>query len=191
MKLLVGLGNPGPKYVKTRHNVGFLFVDFFIAKLGLPDLKFSKIFQADITKTKINKQSLIVGLPKIYMNNSGKIIKKICAYYKIKAADLIVVHDDIDLLLGKHKIAFDSRSAGHRGVQSIIDELGTKKFYRLRIGIGAAEKRAALTADKFVLAYQGDGDLAAIGTTETIHTANRGENVTIIFINNYSNRITR
>lgn len=151
MKLLVGLGNPGKKYSLTRHNAGFLLIEKIIKTYQLPQLKLNKIFKTLIVKTKLDDKNLIIALPQTYMNNSGQAVKKICQYYKIKPEDIIIVHDDLDLNFGKFKISFDSRSAGHQGAQSIINELGTKKFYRLRIGIGPEKRPNNFSTEKFVL----------------------------------------
>ena len=113
--LIVGLGNLGEKYEKTRHNIGFRIID---------ELE-SKIFDDNIILLK----------PENFMNNSGKVVAEYLKYSKLNAQNLIVIHDDIDLLFGDVRVSKDSSSAGHKGVQSIIDELGTKNFTRVRIGI--------------------------------------------------------
>ena len=115
MYLIVGLGNLGKKYEKTRHNIGFRVID---------DLE-CKAFNNDVVLLK----------PESFMNNSGRTVQEYLAYYKIPASNLIVIHDDIDLLFGAVKISKDSSSAGHKGVQSIIDTIKTKDFTRIRIGI--------------------------------------------------------
>lgn len=115
MKLIVGLGNPGKKFIKTRHNIGFRIIDALMKKISDKDIIFLK--------------------PETFMNNSGNAVQTALAYYKISVENLCVIHDDIDLPFGTVKISKDSSSAGHKGVQSIIDELKTKKFTRIRIGI--------------------------------------------------------
>lgn len=151
MKLLAGLGNPGKKYLKSRHNLGFLFIEYLIRYYNWPKLKLNKSFQAQIAKTKLLGNDIVIALPQVYMNNSGQAIKKISAYYKIKAGDIIIVHDDIDLPFGKFKISSDSGSAGHLGVQSIINQLDTKDFFRLRVGIGLKERPDNFSTESFVL----------------------------------------
>ena len=114
MKLIVGLGNPGKEYERTRHNVGFLVID---------ELK-RRVVSAHLLK------------PETYMNRSGEVVQKEMAYYKLSFDDLIVVHDDADLPFGSFKLESGRGSAGHNGVQSIIDALGGEKgFTRMRIGI--------------------------------------------------------
>lgn len=115
MKLIVGLGNPEKKYEKTRHNIGFRVIDAL--------------------KKETSDKDIILLKPNTFMNNSGKAVQELLTYYKIPVSNLIVIHDDIDLLFGDIRISKNSSSAGHKGVQSIIDELKTKDFTRIRIGI--------------------------------------------------------
>jgi len=145
MNIIVGLGNPGEQYQSTRHNAGFMAVDALAKKLDLK-WKNNKKFKADVAKG----DNIILIKPLTFMNESGSSVAPILAYYKISPEKLTVIHDDLDIELGKYKISVDSRSAGHNGVQSIIDRLKTKNFKRLRIGIKtlALEK---IPADKFVL----------------------------------------
>jgi PTH1 family peptidyl-tRNA hydrolase len=130
MILIVGLGNPGKKYEKTRHNVGFRVVDALKKSL-------------DFTRDK-----LILFKPQTFMNQSGKAVKSLMAYYKLPIANLWIIHDDIDLPLGAIRVSQNVGSAGHKGVESIIKALGTKEFLRFRIGIGREQKK---DAEKFVL----------------------------------------
>lgn len=126
MKLIVGLGNPGRKFAKTRHNVGHMFVSVF-----------SKQLSANSKKKAVNRKPYAVcRKTTVFMNDSGKEVKKLTAACRLPPADLLVVHDDMDLPLGEWKLSFGKGPAGHKGVQSIIDALGTKDFWRLRIGIG-------------------------------------------------------
>jgi PTH1 family peptidyl-tRNA hydrolase len=114
MKIIIGLGNPGKQYKKTRHNAGFIAVDK-LKKAGLNNVVFLK--------------------PDTFMNNSGKAVKKIADFYKAETKDIWLIHDDIDLPLGEFKISQGQGSAGHKGVQSVINELKSKDFNRIRIGI--------------------------------------------------------
>lgn len=118
MKLIVGLGNPGKKYIKTRHNIGFRIID-----------------ELETSSDAAQDENLIFLKPNTFMNNSGKVVAEYLKYSKLSSQDLIVIHDDIDLLFGEIRVSKDSSSAGHKGVQSIIDELGIKDFTRIRIGI--------------------------------------------------------
>jgi len=131
--LIVGLGNPGTKYKNTRHNLGFLVIDKFQEKNNFPDFKTSKRFNALISKDKLNGCEIILGKPQTFMNNSGISVKKLLSFFKPK--ELIVIHDDIDIPFGKIKIVKNRGSAGHKGIESIINTIKTKNFIRIRIGI--------------------------------------------------------
>lgn len=131
MLLIIGLGNPGKKYIKTRHNAGFMALDKLQKSWDFPDFKMEKKFNAEISKN----SKIILVKPQTFMNDSGASIRAFLDFYKLTSDDILVIHDDLDISLGKYKIAQDSRSAGHNGVQNIIDALGTQKFRRLRIGI--------------------------------------------------------
>jgi PTH1 family peptidyl-tRNA hydrolase len=154
MKLIIGLGNPGQKYEATRHNLGFIFLDKLQEKWSLPDFKLEKKFVAEISLGEFNGEKIILAKPQNFMNLSGEAVQKILAFYKLAPEDLLVVHDDIDIPAGKYKLATDSTSAGHNGVQNIIDMLGTKKFARLRIGIKneiTDEEKNQMDVSDFVL----------------------------------------
>lgn len=122
MKLIVGLGNPGEKYENTRHNIGFRVVDAITEKLGDDagrEIKFLK--------------------PQTFMNNSGEAVRREKDYYKINDDNIIIIHDDVDLEEGIVRIVLGGSSAGHKGVQSIIDHLGTDNFWRVRVGVGRSD----------------------------------------------------
>jgi len=137
--LIAGLGNPGKKYAHTRHNAGFMFVDYFrekfLDKFDFSDWEFKKNLNAEISIGKHADEKIILLKPQTFMNLSGDSIKKSLNYFKIDITDLKIVHDDIDLSLGKMKINLGASSAGHNGVQDIIEKLGTKDFTRIRYGI--------------------------------------------------------
>jgi len=144
MRLIVGLGNPGEKYANTRHNLGFVIVEHFLkdfqsAKNTLWEnsSKFkSEISQIEWQPRHGTLEKVILAKPQTYMNNSGLAVKIITDFYKIPADNIWVVHDDIDLPLGVMKIRFGGASAGHHGVESIMEHLGTDKFWRFRMGTG-------------------------------------------------------
>lgn len=150
MILIAGLGNPGPKYENTRHNVGFKAIDKIAEGFQFPNFESQPIFNAKISRGKIAEKEVILAKPQSFMNNSGKSVKLLLNLYKITRTVLVVIHDDIDLPLGQIKIAKDRGSAGHKGVQSIIDTLGTKDFIRFRIGV-LPKSGKPKQADKFVL----------------------------------------
>lgn len=150
MIIIIGLGNPGKKYEDTRHNVGFMVLDEFAKKNNFADFKLSKNFPALISENALNSQKIILVKPQTFMNESGKVAKILNTKYKIQNTNFLVIHDDLDLPLGKIKIVKGRGSAGHKGVDSIIKALGNKNFVRLRIGI-ANEKSKINNAEKFVL----------------------------------------
>lgn len=141
MKIIVGLGNPGKEYVGTRHNVGF---DFLVAlskhsrfcSTG-EELQFTsnKKFQAEIVEAQVAGDKYILVKPQTFMNVSGKSVQAILSFYKAQISDLLIVSDDLDLPLGMARVRLTGLSGGHRGIESIISEIGTKDFPRLRIGI--------------------------------------------------------
>jgi len=154
MIIVVGLGNPGKKFEKTRHNLGFRVVDEFQRKnrdvYHFSDFRFVKKFNSLISEGISNRKKVILAKPQTFMNASGKAVKALIENWKLKIENLIVIHDDVDLSLGQIKIVKNRGPAGHKGVQSIIDELGTKNFTRFRIGIMNYELGIRNT-EKFVL----------------------------------------
>lgn len=148
MKLIVGLGNPGLKHEKTRHNLGFmvidaLFKDYSSAKDNFRNENKFKAQLSEITwKSKNGKEERVVlAKPQTYMNNSGMAVSSISKFYKIDFSDVWVVHDEVDLPLGAMKIRLGGSSAGHKGVESLIESLKTDKFWRFRVGIGSQHQK--------------------------------------------------
>lgn len=133
MKLIVGLGNPGKEYDKSRHNAGFFTIDKVLEKLNL-ELD-TKKFKALYTIYRHNNEKIIIAKPQTYMNLSGEAVQEIISYYDVDINDIIVVHDDLDLPVGKIRIRESGSSAGQKGMGNIIDLLGTKDIKRIRIGI--------------------------------------------------------
>lgn len=132
--LIAGLGNPGARYARSRHNVGFIIVDR-LARAH--DLQFSrKRFNAEIAEGQVGGRRVILAKPQTFMNASGDAVGKLYAFYKIAPSDLLVVYDDLDLPLGKLRLRADGSSGGHHGMESIIARIGTSDFPRLRVGIG-------------------------------------------------------
>jgi len=129
-KLIVGLGNPGKKYALNRHNIGFLIVDSFLNNAD--SYEYIKKFDSLITK----KEGIIFAKPQTFMNLSGKSVSEIANFYHINSEEILIIQDELDLDFGKIKISFDSSDAGHNGIKSITESLGTKKYFRLRFGIG-------------------------------------------------------
>lgn len=144
MKLIVGLGNPGEKYVRTRHNVGFMVLDRFFKNFEPVEKtvwNYNEKFKSDIVEIEWQPKNgsvekVILAKPQTYMNNSGLAVSLLVSYFKIEPSDILIVHDDIDLPVGKIKIRKNGGSAGHRGIESIIKSLGKDTFVRFRMGIG-------------------------------------------------------
>lgn len=136
MKLIIGLGNPGKKYEKTRHNAGFLGADFLRKEWGFAPFVSDKKMLAEISNGVINNEKVLIVKPQTFMNHSGESVQALLQFYKLSPSDIAIIHDDLDIALGKFKVATASRAAGHNGVQNIIDTLGTQKFLRVRLGIG-------------------------------------------------------
>lgn len=130
MKLIVGLGNPGKEYEHTRHNVGFLVLDKLLDKIN-----WVKKNDAQIFETKYKREKIIYLKPLLYMNLSGIAVAKYLKYYKINLENVLVIHDDVDIEIGNLKFKTKGSSGGHNGVQSIIDNLSSTNFNRLKIGV--------------------------------------------------------
>jgi PTH1 family peptidyl-tRNA hydrolase len=169
MKLIVGLGNPGIKHDKTRHNLGFMVADAFLKAFPMSAVSFreenkfkSEIVEIDWQPKKGKAEKIILVKPLTYMNGSGLAVALIAKFYKIASEDTWVIHDEIDLPLGGMKIRFAGASAGHKGVESIIEHLGTDKFWRFRIGIGEQrekiETKRVKAIDNFVLGEFSEGE---------------------------------
>jgi len=154
MILLVGLGNPGDKYAKTRHNVGFILIDALAFKYGAA-FKFEKKFNTDITEIKnpdLHEDTIILAKPHTFMNNSGDAVQKIAAYYKIPVGNIWLIYDDLDLPLGQMKIRKKGSAGTHNGVKSVVAHLG-ENLPRFRIGIESRGTSASTFQDtaSFVL----------------------------------------
>jgi len=133
--LIIGLGIPGRKYRKTRHNIGFRVLDTFREENNFPKFKMYKGQQAEISEDMHDNKRTILAKPQTFMNNSGISVKSILNFYKIPISSLIVIHDELDLPMGEVKLSQNSGHAGHNGIKSIIQQIGTKDFIRIRIGI--------------------------------------------------------
>jgi len=149
MKLIVGLGNPGKQYERNRHNIGFRILEKLAAKLGFEELACSK-FEAMTCEGTIQGGKIMLMKPQTFMNLSGKAIREMLHFYKLDAAkDLLVVYDDKDMVFGKMRQRNEGSSGGHNGVKSIISELGTENFPRLKFGVGHEDQK--IPTDAFVL----------------------------------------
>ena len=170
MRIIIGLGNPEEKYSGTRHNIGFEIIDKLkndLSVQGGTDLSWeiNKRFNAEISKGSFAGKDFLLVRPQTFVNLSGEAAQKILEFYKLVPDDIIVIHDDLDIALGKYKIATDSSSAGHNGVQNIIEALGTQNFKRVRIGIGEEVSGAIscrIDAHDFVLGKFSEAELEKI-----------------------------
>lgn len=134
MYMVVGLGNPGPEYAGTRHNMGFRLVDELAYRLKVPVSK--PLFKALTGRALVSGKAVILAKPMTYMNLSGNSVAALMNWYKISAAGLVVVYDDVDLPPGKIRVRPRGGHGGHRGMESIIERLGSSDFARVRVGVG-------------------------------------------------------
>jgi PTH1 family peptidyl-tRNA hydrolase len=141
IRLIVGLGNPGEAYEKTRHNTGFIIAEEIRRAYDLPKWETKPKFFAEISEGKIGAAKAILARPQTMMNNSGKAVYAIAKFLKIKPGEILVVHDDADLPLSAAKLSKNKSAGGHRGVGSVIRALKTENFCRLRIGIQPSAKK--------------------------------------------------
>lgn len=155
MKLVVGLGNPGKHYVKTRHNVGFMVLETFQEttnkEFNWTKWEISKKCNAEISHGTKDGEKIILLKPLTYMNDSGVPTQLAINFYKLTPNDLIVVHDDKDIPLGEMKVQTDRGHAGHNGVRSIVDCLSTQNFTRLRVGVASSDTKRMADVPEFVL----------------------------------------
>lgn len=135
IQLIVGLANPGKTYAATRHNAGAWFVEQLLAQ-GNDQFRVETRFHSLFAQANIAGQKYFLSIPTTYMNHSGQAVQALSQYYKVPAESILVAHDELDLPVGQIKLKFDGGDGGHNGLKDIFNHLGTRKFYRLRIGIG-------------------------------------------------------
>lgn len=171
MKLLIGLGNPGEKYKNTRHNLGFDVIDGFLqdfTPVEKTTWKEDKKLKSQLVQIDLKDEKVILTKPQTYMNNSGLAVRLIADYYKIAPEDIFVVYDELDLPVGSLKIRFGGSGAGHKGIESIIEQLGTDKFWRFRLGIGVSRNHEGMgnhkihDASDFVLERFARGEIGKV-----------------------------
>lgn len=133
--LVVGLGNPGPQYATTRHNLGFLLADVLADRIGA-GFKVQKKSGADVTTGRLGGASVVLAKPRTYMNESGRQVGPLAKFYSVAPADVIVLHDELDIDFGRIRLKFGGGIAGHNGLRSVGQSLGTNDFRRVRLGIG-------------------------------------------------------
>lgn len=144
--IIAGLGNPGKQYEKTRHNIGFMVINEFITITSASKIS-GKKFCCDLWETTAVLKNYLLAKPQTYMNLSGEAIRPLLAWYNMTKDNFLVIHDELDLPIGKMKLQQGGGAAGHNGLKSIIHNLGTKDFYRLRIGIGRSSLPSKNTVD--------------------------------------------
>lgn len=162
VKMIVGLGNPGSKYEKTKHNIGFMAIDNIVKNL---DVTFTddKNFKAQIGSTFINHEKVYFVKPTTFMNNSGIAVKALLTYYNIDITDLIVIYDDLDMEVSKLRLRSKGSAGGHNGIKSIISHIGTQEFNRIKVGIGRPLK--GMTVINHVMGQFNTEDNIAISLT--------------------------
>jgi peptidyl-tRNA hydrolase, PTH1 family len=137
-RLIVGLGNPGAKYDRTRHNIGFDLIDQLAKRWQIP-VSDQKRFQGMVGEGWVNSQKIVLLKPQTFMNLSGQAVRSVLDWYKLEPTEVLVLYDDLDLPLGKLRIRLSGSAGGHNGMKSIISHLGTPTFPRLRMGIGKSQ----------------------------------------------------
>jgi PTH1 family peptidyl-tRNA hydrolase len=173
MKIIVGLGNPGPEYAKTRHNIGWMAIDAFAAKFRIRVDKHEK--DAMTGAGRVAGGSVLVAKPMTYMNLSGDAVRLLVNAYSESLDDLIIVYDDIDLPLGKLRIKPNGGPGTHNGMRSIVSALATEKFARLRIGIGGVDSNGRLR--DYVL-----GEIAPDEESAITHAIERSVDALLLFV---------
>jgi PTH1 family peptidyl-tRNA hydrolase len=133
--LVVGLGNPGPDYAKTRHNLGFVVADILADRIG-SGFKVHKRSGAEVATGRIAGRSVVLAKPRTYMNESGRQVGPLAKFYSVAPADVIILHDELDIDFGRIRLKFGGGVAGHNGLRSVSSALGTNDFQRVRIGVG-------------------------------------------------------
>jgi PTH1 family peptidyl-tRNA hydrolase len=156
--LVVGLGNPGDNYARTRHNLGFMVADLLAARLG-SKFKAHKRSGAEVVSGRLAGHSVLLAKPRCFMNESGRQVGPLAKFYSVAPADMIVIHDDLDLDFGRIRLKIGGGEGGHNGLRSVVASLGTNEFQRVRIGIGRPPGRkdpAAFVLENFTAAERAE-----------------------------------
>ena len=152
--LIVGLGNPGRKYERTRHNVGFMVIDELVKHFRLK--RYSERCLSHIYRVKVAGREVILAKPQTFMNNSGRAVENLLDEFSLEPSQMLVIYDDLDLPLGSMRLRLKGSSGGHKGMESIISAVGTESFPRLRIGIGRPKSKREVV--DYVLSPFGKGE---------------------------------
>ncbi|HEX2870366.1 MAG TPA: aminoacyl-tRNA hydrolase [Polyangiaceae bacterium] len=161
MLLIAGLGNPGPRYQATRHNVGFRLIDELARQCGVPASAFKERFHGEIASARLGDQELVLLRPQTFMNESGRSVQAACTFYKLKPADLIVAHDDLDVPFSEVRLKQGGGDGGQRGVRSVTAALGPD-YIRIRLGIGRPPPDFRGDVADFVLQAFPSAELATV-----------------------------
>lgn len=148
MKIVAGLGNPGKEYEETRHNIGFEVLDILLDRFNAQFSKKSK-FYGEAAEARVGEEKVVLLKPHTFMNNSGRAIYAVLSWYGCEASDLVVVLDDSSISVGNIRVRQNGSSAGHKGLKSIIDCLGTQDFPRVRVGIGSSSDMVNHVLNRF------------------------------------------
>lgn len=144
MKLVVGLGNPGPRYADTRHNVGFRVVDLLAQRFRAPAWHYDKRFEAQRTEGQSKDETVCLLKPMTFMNESGRSVAALLRFYKLPVEDLLAVYDDLDLPVGRIRVRSSGSSGGQKGMADILRHVGTEQVARVRVGIGRVHPSATV-----------------------------------------------
>ena len=155
MKIIAGIGNPDPEYLQTRHNVGWMFLDWLNKKYKGSEFEEEKKILSLAAKADIDGTAAWLIKPQTYVNKSGQAVAKAKTWAKAKNEDIVIIQDDLDIPFGMCKLSFDKNSGGHKGIESVMTSLKSKKFYRIRIGTGVralekARQQSEHKRDEFV-----------------------------------------
>ncbi|KDE98871.1 peptidyl-tRNA hydrolase [Mycolicibacterium aromaticivorans JS19b1 = JCM 16368] len=156
--LVVGLGNPGSQYAKTRHNLGFMVADVLAGRIGA-QFKVHKRSGAEVVTGRLAHRPVVLAKPRTYMNESGRQVGPLAKFYSVMPADIIVIHDELDIDFGRIRLKLGGGEGGHNGLRSVANALGTKNFQRVRIGVGRPPGRkdpAAYVLEPFTAAERAE-----------------------------------
>jgi peptidyl-tRNA hydrolase, PTH1 family len=156
--LVVGLGNPGPQYAKTRHNIGFMVADVLAARVG-GSFKVHKRSGAEVVTGRLGHRPVVLAKPRCFMNESGRQVGPLAKFYSVPTAEVIVIHDELDIDFGRVRLKLGGGEGGHNGLRSVASALGSKDFQRVRIGIGRPPGRkdpAAFVLEPFTSTERGE-----------------------------------
>lgn len=143
MKLIAGLGNPGPRYAATRHNVGYEVADALAWRWGCDLSRFDRDFEGLVGEAQVSGERVLLLKPATFMNLSGRSVAAVCRFYRLTPADVLVVQDDLDLPVGQIRVRASGSAGGQKGLADVLRHLGTQEVARLRIGIGRSQRESA------------------------------------------------